>query len=694
MGTGFHCSWRLDRMPTQGPDARRVDAIARDGSFWAKLNVVCDLGQDIDVERSWMQGCPCHEEECIEHARKGMTFKCPNNRKSCRGPQIRQRLQDTFARWRDNHIALRTTSDDDPTGEIYSAVHAAYSHLLGVAKHKFKFLDHLPYRFWEARDPAIARELLGLYRRGVVDGSQHHRVAVRWCEGDLSADFIDHCEGRGMSSRLDAEIKALEYAKFDGASAEAVHGQLARIATASTGSSFRFKASGVRLNQNLTEYDLYCSLGWADKLHAYWNKHKAALQSKTGRRGALVPKRVSDAAYCAQVYRYGWHSQQDWSELRSHVSGQPRARRAQASMSFAKIKKYFISSLIKPRQLYSVRTHPDKIEQARSSTAIYDGESGDAVRELEVFEVIGMNPNGKRVPEAYDTSSMFCPAMIRKWVLHGAGPWQQTPAHLTLQPSRGDPTIMDVTAMTSWVKLRDSLHMWAERRPSDVDGCLDAAKPVHWNGLIPLPWDPGTCPALAMLGRLKDEGWTEGNPDHHRLPIDDKKLNMKDVVARKSYLLCLLDAASLQDRGCDAIYAGQVEQYYRCLLNVDPNIPPNRGADFYRRALKSGGCGSLADVVIDADGVGVPIHVMGAAVGARPAPLPPAGGEAAAIQVFGSLAAEALPAGSHGDSGAGGDDDHSPVGAAAPPPLPGLEAPAPEAPIVVVGGFWQAAPIG
>eukprot|EP00959_Pyramimonas_sp_CCMP1952_P000342 6607-Pyramimonas_sp.AAC.1 len=61
-------------MPTQGPDARRVDAIAKDNAFWAKVRVVADLGDDIGVERRWMRGCPCHEEECISFAKKGNNF--------------------------------------------------------------------------------------------------------------------------------------------------------------------------------------------------------------------------------------------------------------------------------------------------------------------------------------------------------------------------------------------------------------------------------------------------------------------------------------------------------------------------------------------------------------------------------------------------------------------------------------------
>eukprot|EP00959_Pyramimonas_sp_CCMP1952_P046254 965844-Pyramimonas_sp.AAC.1 len=104
MATGFHISWRPDRMPAQGPEATAVGALSRDDAVWAKARFVSDLGKDIETERKWMQGCPCHEEERRRHAAKG--------------GQSRQRLSGAFDRWRNNQIALRTTPDEDPTGDL------------------------------------------------------------------------------------------------------------------------------------------------------------------------------------------------------------------------------------------------------------------------------------------------------------------------------------------------------------------------------------------------------------------------------------------------------------------------------------------------------------------------------------------------------------------------------------------------
>ncbi|CAK0811468.1 unnamed protein product [Prorocentrum cordatum] len=630
MATGFHRSWGLHRMPTQGPDARRVDVIATDNAFWAKVRVVADLGDGIDVERRWMRGCPYHEEECICFAKKGNNFQCPNQLKSCRGPQPRARLHDTLDRWRNNQIALRTNSDDGPTGEIYRATHAAFGHLLGLVKHTFKFIVHLPYRFWEARDPAVARTLLDMYREGVGRGLQYHRVAARCCEGDLSADFIDHCEGRGLPPRLDAELKALECAKFDGASAEAVHGQLARIAVVSTASSCRFKASGARAKQDWTECGLYCSLGWASRPTEFWNKYKAVVQRGICRRGQLTPKRVGDADFCADVYRYGWHSQHDWSEL---STGKPDPRRAQASTTFGRIKKDFITTLVKPHQLYSVLTDQEMIDDARLHPLGGDGEVGDPVRELSAFEVIDLHPNAKRVPEAYGAKTMFCPAMVRKWILHGAGPLPQSPVQLTLRPSSDGPAAMDIRAMSSWKKRRDSLRMWADRAPSEIHGCLDVSKPVDWNDMMPLPWAPATCPAATTVAKMEELGWVEGEPHHRPLPIADKLISYEDATSRKSYLLALMDADSLHARGCDAIRAGQSELHCRCPLNVDPRTPPSHNAEYYRKALKQGGFGDLAEIVVGGDGVAAPIRAMGAALGAGPRPLPAAGEDSLGAQV-------------------------------------------------------------
>eukprot|EP00959_Pyramimonas_sp_CCMP1952_P151180 3163772-Pyramimonas_sp.AAC.1 len=136
------------------------------------------------------------------------------------------------------------------------------------------------------------------------------------------------------------------------------------------------------------------------------------------------------------------------------------------------------------------------IDDARLHPLGGDGEIGDPVREWSVFEVLDLNPNARRVPEAYDAKTMFCPAMVRKWILHGAGPLPQSPDQLTFRPSCDDPTLMDISAMSSWKRLRDSLRMWAGRAPSEIHGCLGVSKRVHLNEMIPLPWAPAACPAV------------------------------------------------------------------------------------------------------------------------------------------------------------------------------------------------------
>ena len=239
------------------------------------------------MERQWLSGCPCHEEECIAFARKGEVFKCPENRKSKRGPEIRQRLARAQERWRHNQACSRLSSEDDPDSEIYAGVHSAYSHLAGLTTPKLSFVNVAPWRLWEARDRAQAHTLLSSYREEVAVGKKQHRVSEYYMDEstELGADFARWADHGLMSDFLSYELSALEHAQFDGGSGEGIHRDMHRIALCATGSTFRYQCATLRLEQNLGEYDLMCSLGMADKFCIFWNMHRAVLQRNVHRQG-------------------------------------------------------------------------------------------------------------------------------------------------------------------------------------------------------------------------------------------------------------------------------------------------------------------------------------------------------------------------------------------------------------------------
>ena len=79
-------------------------------------------------------------------------------------------------------------------------------------------------------------------------------------------------EGNGLHRfrMLDLELSALEHAVFNGASGEGVHRTLRWISMQATGSSFRWAASTLRLEQNLAMFDLFREAGLVDRCVDSW----------------------------------------------------------------------------------------------------------------------------------------------------------------------------------------------------------------------------------------------------------------------------------------------------------------------------------------------------------------------------------------------------------------------------------------
>ena len=83
-----------------------------------------------------MQGCKCHPAECIETARKGDAFACPDGMKGKVGPFIRVRLEEARERWRLNQANCRLSDEIDPDGSISAALYNGYNHLIALSVKK------------------------------------------------------------------------------------------------------------------------------------------------------------------------------------------------------------------------------------------------------------------------------------------------------------------------------------------------------------------------------------------------------------------------------------------------------------------------------------------------------------------------------------------------------------------------------
>ena len=375
---------------------------------------------------------------------------------------MRARLAEATARWRNNQAAWRLDRERDPDGTIYSGIHAGYSRLIGVANQRWAFVSSLPWKLWEGRDQAMAQSLLADFRAAEAAGKVQQRVSNWWCIGDLSRDFIAHCDGDGISPRLELELSALEAAKFDGSSVEAIHGQLGRIATTSTAAAFRTKSAGVRLKQNLTEYDLYCSLNMASKFHKCFDNFKSVLQRRRRGMRNVTAKRISDSAFSDHLYRYGVQSHADWSALGGFMVPRESHPRLQASTTSQKIKKDFIMTMVRPNVLYSV---------VHDRLAVMDGALEDEARaaavdphgaKFVVFEILDTNPNSRKIHVPADTSDMYCPCLVQSWDVSAFSAMPDDPTELSLRPSATAPVVMDVGALAPFQFVEAYVDQMAE----------------------------------------------------------------------------------------------------------------------------------------------------------------------------------------------------------------------------------------
>ena len=80
-------------------------------------------------------------------------------------------------------------------------------------------------------------------------------------------DCAFYCDSGVMIDDLAYEVQCLAHAMLDGSSGQAMHKDLHRITLCSTGSFFRIQTSSMRLDQNLEEYYVECTIGMARRLN-------------------------------------------------------------------------------------------------------------------------------------------------------------------------------------------------------------------------------------------------------------------------------------------------------------------------------------------------------------------------------------------------------------------------------------------
>ena len=171
---------------------------------------------------------------------------------------------------------------------------------------------------------------------------------------------------------------------------------------------------------------------------------------------------------------------------------------------------------------------------------------------------------------------------------------------------------MDMFEMAAWDTLRSDLHVWEKCR-STVEGCVGVVSPRRL--VCPQDWRDHRTSTLSLLDILASQQWVLGQPPSSHTLTTPLVFSLKDPVAMKAYLRCLVGLDTLvSERGLRALPSSQAAEYYSCVLeSVQPDLVPlGKDRATYRKLRRGAALGTVvvaSDVGGDQsctdDGVGV-----------------------------------------------------------------------------------------
>lgn len=508
------------------------------------------------------------------------------------GPALRQRHEDSLEEWNAFQSSLAPEGDSDLDLDVFSNLHKAMSQLRAGATLKQGYVYVMPYRLWEARNPAVASDILGTYQRQVGEGVKQHRITDYFLSEDSRwlPHWKTHARGEGLHAELDAELYMYECALHDGTLGEAYHVEFKRDCVTKTAGTFRYHVANVRTEQDEEEIDEHIQKHGKVLWHKWWNNHKCILQRKHRSLRHWKVRRLANKKFYPQVYRYGIRSHQDWSALKKLylTTGQCSTKPARGILSATK--KDFANTVFVVGRVYTViapalaDAEPAPVESGGAAIAAVQ----PATSRLLCFEVLDTAPHTKANAAKPHVNHLFNPMQIQFWSIWARGDVQgYMPTSISCSPQSG-PEIIDIMSMTTWEYMRGSLRVWQARCPSDVFGCVDFSRPIEYHVLVPFPLRTQTTPAWILFRKLAEDGWSMGDVDRHDLPLEDNNYSPNGVVGKKNYLLCLLDLERLAQRGLETLPANKIDSYYRVVLKSEKpaDVEPDAGVIEFRKQLK------------------------------------------------------------------------------------------------------------
>ena len=448
----------------------------------------------------------------------------------------------------------------------------------------------------QADNPIVAARILQEHDDLVANGKRPHRVTDFFAgpgENSLRADMEHHAAGQGMSDRLRCEICSYQFCKIDDTWAEAVHRDISGFGKRASAAKAPYIAASHRLQQTLASIDSM-TVAETRKFYDFMRKYKAIGQLSPRRAKALrsVHRKVGDLL--GQIYRYDRSACRDWgSELGMAISfleDRPARRRGIAE----RLKLEYMDRAILDGAVFSVPSVSDALLDQANQLPLADVPNvlrqGSASATAETFFIIVDKSAGRKKQLRTAATSaahrdMIKPVSLQRMTLWPAAMEQDGSPPVVYHD--GFPHIVDLFSLAPWLILRAGLLRWRSAESAHC-GCLSLAAPAAVKPIC--DWRRDETPALCLLEELAMTGWTRGQAPSEHTVLSSKIFAVKDPIASKSYLRCLLGLTDLLAEGkLPCLRSDQPAMYYSCVLASDQPqmVPCGQAPAVYKKMLVS-----------------------------------------------------------------------------------------------------------
>ena len=455
----------------------------------------------------------------------------------------------------------------------------------------------LPFRAPEASDPAAAQRFLAEHDALVASGKEPHRVTTHFAgqhEGSLRWDLEQHAAGHGMSDRLASEVRSYQLCKIDDTWAEAAHRDVSRTGKRMAAGTVAYISATQRLDQTMARTDTMTPQELRQFYHCM-RKASAIVQVKTRPARELRPPRQKAKVIQAKVYRFDEVKMMDWSaEFGQSVSFIETSRQVNRSIA-QRLQIEYLDNVVADGQTLSLPVLDDVAMDRAVGLAIEDLpgvlHQQDPVTD-QFFLVVDRNASRKhrlRTAAMSDDAVVKAVSVQRMASWSGEGSSEAAAQGQILAFHDGDPQVIDFLAMAPWPVLRGGLRRW-QVDCAQVPGCAALARPElarpSWASL-----SLEDAPTICVLEALASAGWQRGVAPARHTRGSAKVFMVKDPIASKSYLRCLLCLEDIVGPGkMEALVSGQPAMYYNCVLAADQPmlVPLDQTAVRYKEILAIG----------------------------------------------------------------------------------------------------------